>query len=272
MLSVDATASNEVARQAYEDLFNEYQLRLTNAPTANLRSRYLDRLRELDEARDVLLADQTSADSFDLPTDHPSFQKDADPAAVTKRVPTLAVSEQETRLPPATLPRNETLPRRRRLWPAGIAVAVLVLGLAAAGFLYQSRRANSQPGTNRLQLSLVARDSTNGVGPPLNAYGDSTKTYRIERDLTSPGDIVGFSAASDGSGQPAIALELTPIAVARINSGGILDRQIALVLDGRTVLSSAVMQSEISTHLELTGNFSRDDVARLVGALSRGAD
>ena len=40
ILNIDPSVSREEVRKAYEDLFNEHQLRLTNAPTPTLRSLY----------------------------------------------------------------------------------------------------------------------------------------------------------------------------------------------------------------------------------------
>ena len=73
VLSVDPDASPEDARRAYQELFTEHQVRLTNAPTPSLRSLYQARLLELDEAKDVLLAPSMGDADTDLPTDQPSI-------------------------------------------------------------------------------------------------------------------------------------------------------------------------------------------------------
>lgn len=73
ILSIDPSASPEEAKRAYQDLFTEHQVRLTNAPTPALRSLYQARLLELDEARDAFLANSVSDADADLPTDQPSI-------------------------------------------------------------------------------------------------------------------------------------------------------------------------------------------------------
>jgi len=40
------------------------------------------------------------------------------------------------------------------------------------------------------------------------------------------------------------------------------------VLDGRTVLSAAVLREPLGWRMQLTGNFSLDDITRLVNAIS----
>src|SRR6266540_966629 len=73
ILNIDPAASPEETRRAYQELFTEHQFRLTNAPTPGLKSLYQSRLRELDEARDILLAQEPTDATLDLPTDQPSL-------------------------------------------------------------------------------------------------------------------------------------------------------------------------------------------------------
>ena len=73
ILSIDPSASPDEAKRAYQELFTEHQVRLTNAPTPALRSLYQSRLLELEEARDAFLAASVSDADSDLPTDQPSI-------------------------------------------------------------------------------------------------------------------------------------------------------------------------------------------------------
>jgi preprotein translocase subunit SecD len=126
----------------------------------------------------------------------------------------------------------------------------------------------------RLELALVAEDPAKASGPPLHDYGDANTTYGIERDITLPGDIESFAATTidlDATTRtPAINIVLAAPAVDRINRGAnLVDRRIALVLDGRTVLSVAVLRVPfLPKNLQLTGNFSLNDVSRLVDTIS----
>ena len=100
---------------------------------------------------------------------------------------------------------------------------------------------------SRLALALVADDPAMASGAPLHEYGGADTTYRIERDITFPGDIERFNASLDGIGLPAINIVIAATALDRINSGaGVVGRRIALVLDGRTVLSAATLRTPLS--------------------------
>lgn len=123
--------------------------------------------------------------------------------------------------------------------------------------------------SSRLALALVADDPAMASGAPLREYGNSNATYRIERDITFPGDIERFDATLDDRRLPAIRIVIAATALDRINSGaGVVGRQIALVLDGRTVLASANLRTPLSGDLQLSGNFSAKDIKRLVDAIA----
>ena len=105
----------------------------------------------------------------------------------------------------------------------------------------------------------------------LRDHVDPAKTYAVERDLTLPGDIERFDGDVDAVGRPMFRIRLSDAAVNRVNSdGAILDRRIALVLDGRTVLSVASVEATLNANIDLTGNFSTADVQRLVAAVAPG--
>lgn len=259
MLNIHPSASPEEARKAYQELYTEHQLRLTNAPTAALRSLYLNHLRELDEARDVLLGPSPGYVSPDLPTDQPSFPEKSAPALEP---------------PPAVLPgafsAGAKKPAVRRLWLRAIlgGASVFIVVLAVLYFRMSSAGHLDVRNGNRLELALVARDPANQAGPPLHGYGDASKTYGIERDLTSPGDIEYVAAATDQNGSPMIEIHLAAAAVGRMNGGGgIVDREVALVLDGRTVLGAANVMAPLGSSIQMTGNFSLDDITRILDAI-----
>ena len=121
----------------------------------------------------------------------------------------------------------------------------------------------------RLELALVADDPAKASGPPLHDFVHVDTTYGIEQDVTLPGDIESFAATTDERSVPAIKLVLTASALDRINrAADLVDRRIALVLDGRTVLAVATLREPLSTELLLTGGFSLNDVRRLADAIS----
>lgn len=138
ILGIDASASAEEAKRAYQDLFTEHQVRLTNAPTPALRSLYQARLLELDEARDVFLTPSLSDADSDLPTDQPSIptygsgrstagQTSAPPSggqqARTPEPPPYQPPRREQQPPPSQPPRREQEPPPTREAPVSAPVA-----------------------------------------------------------------------------------------------------------------------------------------------------
>jgi Caspase domain len=137
-------------------------------------------------------------------------------------------------------------------------------------FFFSAAPAAATPApSSRLALALVADNPAMASGAPLHEYGNANTTYRIERDITFPGDIERFDAILDDRRLPAINLGLAAAALDRINGGaGVVGRRIALVLDGRTVLSAATLNTPLSANLQLSGNFSWTEIKRLVDAVA----
>lgn len=172
ILNVDPSASPEETRRAYQELFTEHQVRLTNAPTPALRSLYQARLLELDEARDALLAPSLGDANSDLPTDQPSIPSGAAPPRQQPPPPPPPAPRSETRKPPAPPPpppRREPPPppksttaareeareeirtgakpapkSKTGLIAAGIVVAILAVG----GFVMLRKGGSDNSGSN----------------------------------------------------------------------------------------------------------------------------
>jgi Flp pilus assembly protein TadD len=122
-------------------------------------------------------------------------------------------------------------------------------------------------GPGRLELVLVTDDAASATGAPLRDAHDPNKTYFVARDITLPGDIKGMDAIVDAQGQPALELYLADDAQKRIGDPSLMDHQIALVLDGRTVLAAATVRAPLSTDITLTGNFTTAEINELVAAI-----
>lgn len=69
IFNLEATASNELIAARYNELYSDFQIRLTNAPTPNLKKLYQKNLLELEEAYAQLTG---NAESLQLKTDLPS--------------------------------------------------------------------------------------------------------------------------------------------------------------------------------------------------------
>lgn len=67
------TATNETVLQKYRELYSEYSLRLTNAPTSHLRKIYSQNIQKIEEAFKFLCPGVDVDESQFLPTDKPVF-------------------------------------------------------------------------------------------------------------------------------------------------------------------------------------------------------
>lgn len=124
--------------------------------------------------------------------------------------------------------------------------------------------------SNRIALALVADSPAEAVGAPLQVFGDPNTTFSIARDLTLPGDLQSIAAGQDSAtGQPIVLMEMTMSAIERINQGNdLVGRQLALVLDGRTVLGAAILREPLSRNVMLSGYLSADEIQRMLDAIS----
>jgi hypothetical protein len=75
-LSLTADATADMVEARYRELYSEFQIRLTNAPTPPLKRVYQQRLRELEEARGALIASAPDQGA-DLPIAAPVNTADA---------------------------------------------------------------------------------------------------------------------------------------------------------------------------------------------------
>jgi WD40 repeat protein len=106
ILSIDPQATADEVRRRYEQLYSDYQIRLTNAPTPSLKKVYQKNLQELQEAVQVL---NGSADQFhaDLPSIEPTYVQ---PKAQERQ--TASSADTAVELVATTLSE----PKRRRDW------------------------------------------------------------------------------------------------------------------------------------------------------------
>jgi len=74
LLGVSDSSTDQDIQKKYNDLYNDYQIRLTNAPTPNLKKLYQKNLQELNEAVNLLLKSETAGILKDLPSSAPVFE------------------------------------------------------------------------------------------------------------------------------------------------------------------------------------------------------
>ncbi|MFZ0820165.1 MAG: TIR domain-containing protein [Candidatus Acidiferrales bacterium] len=205
------------------------------------------------------------------PTERSRTIRQKSAAADENIVPSAATAPRPSLTAPFGGAAAANKPIARRVWFRVVigGAALLVIALVVLFFLNLKSGHQDLQNGGRLKMALVTDDSAKESVPPLHGYFDPDKTYGIERDLTLPGEIESAAAITDGEGRPALEVHLTAAAVERINNGaGVVGREVALVLDGRTVLVVSTVQSPLASIMLVRGNFTRDKIKNLVETVS----
>jgi hypothetical protein len=116
ILNIDHNATAEQVRRKYEQLYSDYQIRLTNAPTPSLKKVYQTNLQELQEAVRVLNGSSEFTQA-DLPAVEPSYWAEK---AQEKTI------EADRGAEPLSKP---VISGHQRRWPVTILAAGSTLGL-----------------------------------------------------------------------------------------------------------------------------------------------
>ncbi len=125
LLELPAGASREQIQKRYQELYSDFQVRLTNAPTADLKKKYTQKLAELRDAFELLVPPASPSVIGHLPAAEPiegaaeAAPPPVAPAARAAAAPAVA----------AAAVKPEAGPRRRGI-PASTLI-VLALGLVA---------------------------------------------------------------------------------------------------------------------------------------------
>ena len=77
LLGLPDKATDDEVRAKYGEVYNDYQLRLTNAPTPNLKKLYQKNLEELNDALQVILGGGAGTVMRDLPSSAPVYDSGA---------------------------------------------------------------------------------------------------------------------------------------------------------------------------------------------------
>jgi hypothetical protein len=200
LLNIDASASAEEARKAYQELFTEHQMRLTNAPTPALRNLYQARLRELDEARDVLLAPVPDDAISDLPTDQPSIPERSEPERPRSAPPTVATAPSTPApapekihaapiVPPPPPPKTERLPappaksnRKIQIGVGVIGAIIVVLGLVQVF----SKGSSAGPSPRDSTATAVTLTDNPAYADSLRTIKENLSMARVEMNRGDP--------------------------------------------------------------------------------------
>jgi hypothetical protein len=125
----------------------------------------------------------------------------------------------------------------------------------------------------RLQFRLVAGEKDTAPFEEMPDPGDKTgkRTLRLLKEVLLDESAVAAAAATPGQGAgKQITLALTTAGAERFAqiTGNNINRRLAIVFDGK-VISAPVIKSRISGIGVITGDFSEEEVARIVKALNR---
>jgi hypothetical protein len=165
---------------------------LTNAPTPALKSLYQGRLRELDEARDVLLAAPPADATSDLPTDQPSIPDKAAPEP--PREPPKPPEKPAPKPPAEREPSratSEANPGRTRNIRIGMAIGVVVVILGVVKLI-------SGRSTNPSDSPAAVAAAYPGYADSLRAIREDLTVARLEFNRGEP-DYATISQALDGA-------------------------------------------------------------------------
>jgi hypothetical protein len=126
----EGAASNEIG-QAYKQLFSDYQIRLTNAPTPHLKTLYQNNLKKLEEAIKILLPEGIGGGLEDLPTDTPVLQ-----TAAGNNTQNTATITTKTNSNNKTNQTKQTTPEKKSSILLPILGLVSIISIAAAVFVF----------------------------------------------------------------------------------------------------------------------------------------
>ena len=87
VLGLPEGALATAVQEKYNELYNDYQIRLTNAPTPNLKKLYQKNIEELNEAMTALNIGQQPANNNELPVSGPVFNATAQTKRQTEYIP-----------------------------------------------------------------------------------------------------------------------------------------------------------------------------------------
>ncbi len=180
LLGVDETAPQPEIERRYKELYSEYQIRLTNAPTATLKKRYAEQIQEVEAAAECLLDGAPHLPGKDLPTDEPTYDPRIDrrtherlltptmPLGTgehmgdpqRRRTPLAAPEFGQTGSHPALPPPVETERRGFPIKHVGVGIAVVVIAVAASVFIPRGRGGEANGGSNADSVAAVVAAAT----------------------------------------------------------------------------------------------------------------
>jgi hypothetical protein len=175
LLGLNANASADEVTRKYQELYTDYQIRLTNAPTPNLKKTYQKNLQELEEACRTLAPGIRVDSAEDLPTASPILNV-MTPAPPRARVETALPGDAKAAA------ASQEQPSSKLLLPSLILSAVLAAAAVFLGLQWYSSQTQEQA----LQQALEVE---RGKLARLARYEALLKNGRLSVCNHSPGPI-----------------------------------------------------------------------------------
>ena len=131
ILSLAEGASVQEIENKYNELYSDFQIRLTNAPTPNLKKLYQKNLQDLEEAYELLRDGSSPSPSGDLPSSRPVIDNPSPQSKAKKRATSVPQKQNVT--------AGRTLKSTKSAKTSGINlttfIIVIVVGLAGISLL-----------------------------------------------------------------------------------------------------------------------------------------
>ncbi|MCF8364988.1 MAG: hypothetical protein K9H16_04360 [Bacteroidales bacterium] len=128
LLNLKDNATSEEIVAKYNEQYSDYQVRLTNAPTPNLKKLYQKNLQELEEAKSVLISG-TDTDTSELVSKTPVYG--SKPQTTTRNRPPVNSAPEKTRKDTKKEPEGS----RKNILVLAL-IIVLIVGISGSYFLY----------------------------------------------------------------------------------------------------------------------------------------
>lgn len=135
VLELGADAGEQEIQQRYRELYSEFQVRLTNAPTAELKATYQKRVDALRAALGLLAPQSGAGADSDLPALEPVEGDASEGAASAAEIESDEADDERTGAEPATTGKTKPGKRSKSGAEAKLPKSTLVIGGVAAAIL-----------------------------------------------------------------------------------------------------------------------------------------
>ncbi len=159
-------------REKFNDMYNDYQIRLTNAPTPNLKKLYEKNIEELHQALNVLLGDSSNSD---LPSSTPVYAKN------TASRPNQEPEQAAAKTPKAQASAAPAAPAAKKSNAAMMTIVFLIVAIVAVSSVFSLKYLDVQKQVDDLQRASHENDSLKNF-----AKNFTNRKFKIKNAGTLP--------------------------------------------------------------------------------------